>query len=286
MAEFGENLKRVREEKGMTQQTLADQLFVTRQAISRWEGGSRYPDLMTAKKLAQVLEVSLDELVSDKDMVFYVEKNPILESPVSKGIQTAIVSCAFICCLITSIWGINEVGNILILNSPAEILMGLVEPLKQLILTVILGYAVLMSVRDDLNPRIATYIGICFFGAAFLTVVFSVIVRYNEINRYHMFLLGLVNLAVCYFIVKYFRDNRMRSPIAVYMVSGIYGTVSIVSFALEVKAVMQERYSLYYFYQGVVWCLSGVLLLGLFCYLAHELYLKRKRATEIRNQIL
>lgn len=39
MAEFGENLKRVREEKGITQQTLADYLYVTRQAVSRWEGG-------------------------------------------------------------------------------------------------------------------------------------------------------------------------------------------------------------------------------------------------------
>ena len=39
MAEFGENLKRIREEKGMTQQTLADYLYVTRQAVSRWEGG-------------------------------------------------------------------------------------------------------------------------------------------------------------------------------------------------------------------------------------------------------
>ena len=63
MAEFGENLKRIREAKGMTQQTLADYLYVTRQAVSRWEGGSRYPDLMTAKKMAQFLETSVDKLL-------------------------------------------------------------------------------------------------------------------------------------------------------------------------------------------------------------------------------
>ena len=37
--EFGERLKQAREKKGMTQQTLADRLFVTRQTVSRWENG-------------------------------------------------------------------------------------------------------------------------------------------------------------------------------------------------------------------------------------------------------
>lgn len=37
MVEFGEKLRQARERKGMTQQTLADQLYVTRQAVSRWQ---------------------------------------------------------------------------------------------------------------------------------------------------------------------------------------------------------------------------------------------------------
>lgn len=59
MIEFGEKLKTAREEKGMTQQTLANSLYVTRQAVSRWECGARYPDLLTAKKLSEILGVSL-----------------------------------------------------------------------------------------------------------------------------------------------------------------------------------------------------------------------------------
>ena len=79
MVEFGEQLRRVREEKGMTQQSLAEQLYVTRQAVSRWECGDRYPDLLTTKKISQILEVSLDDLLSGKEMEKVVERNPVIE---------------------------------------------------------------------------------------------------------------------------------------------------------------------------------------------------------------
>ena len=39
MVEFGEQLRKAREGKGMTQQSLAEQLYVTRQSVSRWECG-------------------------------------------------------------------------------------------------------------------------------------------------------------------------------------------------------------------------------------------------------
>lgn len=39
MVEFGEQLRRAREGKGMTQQSLVEQLYVTRQSVSRWECG-------------------------------------------------------------------------------------------------------------------------------------------------------------------------------------------------------------------------------------------------------
>lgn len=281
MAEFGENLKKIREERGLTQQTLADHLFVTRQAVSRWEGGSRYPDLMTAKKIAQFLEISLDELASDRDVVLYVEKNAILESFLSKGIQTAIISCAFLCYFISSIWNMNEWGNLFRANSPLEILLGLVDPMKELVLTVVLAYGVWASIRDSLNPRLAAYLCMCFFGAAFATTVISA-VHSSQIHvgysRYDVVLLAVINLATGYITVRYFYNSRLKSPIPVYAAAGIYGALSIVFFVLGVRATRNETYSLYYFTQGIVGCLSGVLLLALVCYLAHELYWKRKRA--------
>lgn len=244
-------------------------------------GGSRYPDLMTAKKIAQFLEISLDELVSDRDVVLYVEKNAILESFLSKGIQTAIISCAFLCYFISSIWNMNEWGNLFRANSPLEILLGLVDPMKELVLTIVLAYGVWASIRDSLNPRLAAYLCMCFFGAAFATTVISA-VHSSQVHigysRYDVVLLAFLNLATGYITVRYFYNSRLKSPIPVYAAAGIYGALSIVFFVLGVRATRNETYSLYYFTQGIVGCLSGVLLLALVCYLAHELYWKRKRA--------
>ena len=62
---LGERIRKIREAAGLSQQELAEQLFVSRQTVSRWESGSRTPDIMTAKKIAKLLGVTLDELVPD-----------------------------------------------------------------------------------------------------------------------------------------------------------------------------------------------------------------------------
>lgn len=49
---LNDNIKKFREEKNLTQQQLADKLYVSRQTVCRWENGSRCPDLIMAKKLA------------------------------------------------------------------------------------------------------------------------------------------------------------------------------------------------------------------------------------------
>lgn len=81
----------------MTQQTLANHLYVTRQTVSRWECGSRYPDLLTAKKLASFLGVSLDELLSGDELQRVAEKRPVIENPGMKKILLILlwIYCVF-----------------------------------------------------------------------------------------------------------------------------------------------------------------------------------------------
>ncbi|WP_414632829.1 helix-turn-helix domain-containing protein [Clostridium sp. UBA5712] len=60
---FKENLKKLRKEKNISQEQLAEKLNISRQAISKWESGKAYPDIDNLILLRDIFNVSLDELI-------------------------------------------------------------------------------------------------------------------------------------------------------------------------------------------------------------------------------
>lgn len=63
---FGENLKTLRKQKGFSQEELATRLHVVRQTISKWEKNLSVPDADTLIRLAEILKVSVSELLGAK----------------------------------------------------------------------------------------------------------------------------------------------------------------------------------------------------------------------------
>ena len=63
---FGENLKTLRKQKGFSQEELAARLHVVRQTVSKWEKNLSVPDADTLIRLAEILEVSVSELLGAK----------------------------------------------------------------------------------------------------------------------------------------------------------------------------------------------------------------------------
>lgn len=72
---FGQKIKKLRNDNNLTQEQLADLIFVTRTAISKWETDNGYPSIDSLKMLSNVFGVSIDELISDED----VENKKILD---------------------------------------------------------------------------------------------------------------------------------------------------------------------------------------------------------------
>lgn len=63
MIKLNENIKKYRQQKGMTQSQLASVFNVSEQAVSRWENGNTYPDISLLPAIADYFGITIDELM-------------------------------------------------------------------------------------------------------------------------------------------------------------------------------------------------------------------------------
>ena len=73
--EFNEKLQELRKNKGLTQEELAEVLFVSRTAISKWESGRGYPSIDSLKEIAKYFSVTIDELLSSGEVLNIAEED-------------------------------------------------------------------------------------------------------------------------------------------------------------------------------------------------------------------
>ena len=71
--EFNEKLQELRKDKGLTQEELAEKLFVSRTAISKWESGRGYPSIDSLKEIARFFSVTIDDLICSDEMISVAE---------------------------------------------------------------------------------------------------------------------------------------------------------------------------------------------------------------------
>ena len=72
--EFNKKLQELRKSKGLTQEELAEALFVSRTAISKWESGRGYPNLDSLKQISRFFAVSIDELICSEEIISAAEE--------------------------------------------------------------------------------------------------------------------------------------------------------------------------------------------------------------------
>ena len=105
---LNEKLKKLRKEKSLTQEALAEKLNVSRQAITKWENGTGTPDIDNLKSISDFFEVSLDELLKDelalKNNDFMIRKEIEIEH--SKKFDIRIIK--------------NDIENLTILKNDEE----------------------------------------------------------------------------------------------------------------------------------------------------------------------
>ena len=72
--EFCEKLQELRKSRDLTQEELAEALYVSRTAISKWESGRGYPSIDSLKEISAYFSVSIDDLLSAEKIIFIAEK--------------------------------------------------------------------------------------------------------------------------------------------------------------------------------------------------------------------
>ena len=66
---FSDNIKKLREEAGLTQDEFAEKIFVTRTAVSKWENGKSYPSIDSLKVISDLFGISIDSLMTSLNVL-------------------------------------------------------------------------------------------------------------------------------------------------------------------------------------------------------------------------
>lgn len=73
--EFNQKIQELRKQKGLTQEELAQALYVSRTAISKWESGRGYPNIDSLKMMARFFSVTVDDLLSGDQLLTLAEQD-------------------------------------------------------------------------------------------------------------------------------------------------------------------------------------------------------------------
>ena len=106
---FGDKLKKLRTDNQMTQDELAEKIFVTRTAISKWETNKGYPSIDSLKELSNLFGISIDELIADED----IQNQKLIEEAQSRRCYWWAMACLALatgCAVLAYFVGIPQLG--------------------------------------------------------------------------------------------------------------------------------------------------------------------------------
>ena len=120
--EFNEKLQELRKQKGLTQEELAEQLYVSRTAVSKWESGRGFPNIESLKAISKYFAISLDELLSSEVILAIAEKDQKEKEGMIRDLIFGLLDCSVALLLFLPFFGRNNNGviqevSLLVLNS-------------------------------------------------------------------------------------------------------------------------------------------------------------------------
>ena len=106
--EFHEKLQLLRKKHHLTQEELAEKLYVSRTAVSKWESGRGYPNLESLKCISKLYGVSIDELLSSDELIELAETENHAAIHRICSLTYGILDCMLLICLFMPFFGLQE----------------------------------------------------------------------------------------------------------------------------------------------------------------------------------
>ena len=134
---FGEKLRKLRTDSGLTQEELAEKIYVTRTAISKWESDRGYPNIDSLKAISKFFSVSIDDLLSSDEVLTIAEEDNKQQETRFKDLVYALLDLSIAMLLFLPFFAENTEG---VIRSVSLIMLdGVQTYLKAAYFTVVIG---------------------------------------------------------------------------------------------------------------------------------------------------
>ncbi|MBE5783124.1 MAG: helix-turn-helix transcriptional regulator [Clostridiales bacterium] len=109
---FHEKLQELRKQKGLTQEELAAQLYVSRTAVSKWESGRGYPNIESLKMIAKFYGFTIDDLLSGNELLATAEEESRQKKMHVCDLIFGFLDCGYALLLFLPVFGQRVRGNL------------------------------------------------------------------------------------------------------------------------------------------------------------------------------
>lgn len=103
--EFNEKLQKLRTNENLTQEELAEKLYVSRATISKWESGRGYPSIDSLKAIAKYFHITIDELIGSEEIVDLAEQDMKSSNKKYTALICGILDCLTLLLLFLPVFG-------------------------------------------------------------------------------------------------------------------------------------------------------------------------------------
>ena len=108
--DFSKKLQELRKQKGLTQEELAQKLYVSRTAISKWESGRGYPSIDSLKEIAKFFCVTVDQLLSGEEVLTIAQEDQKQKQSHFRDLVFGLLDLSLVMFLFLPFFG-QRVGN-------------------------------------------------------------------------------------------------------------------------------------------------------------------------------